>query len=202
MKIIGVTGSIAAGKTILSQSLAHNRRGAIFNADKAIHQLLETEAATKICELFPTVRNPKSEKLTVNRKKLGEIVFSDNDALGQLEKILHPMVKQKILAFIKKAYIQNHKFIILDIPLLFENKLDKYCDIIVLADVPNYVQKRRLEKIRKLDLEIQKSILSRQLSLQEKRKYIKKYSGIIVRMNQDIASVRRQVLHIKKELKI
>ena len=202
MKIIGVTGSIAAGKTILSESLAHNRGRVLFSADKAIHQLLETDAALRICELFPTVQNPKKEKLKINRKKLAKIVFSDSAALAQLEKILHPMVKQKILAFIKKAYIQNHKFIILDIPLLFENKLHKYCDIIILADVPDYVQKRRLEKIRKLDLETQKSILSRQLSLQEKRKYIKKYSGIIVRMNQDIASVRRQVLHIKKELKI
>ena len=202
MKIIGVTGSIAAGKTILSQSLAYNRGGAIFNADKAIHDLLETNASVKICELFPMVRNPQPEKLKINRKKLAKIVFSNSAALAQLEKILHPMVKQRILSFIKKAYIQNYKFIILDIPLLFENKLEKYCDIIILADVPDYVQKRRLEKIRKLDLQTQKSILSRQLSLQEKRKYIKKYSGIIVRMNQDIASVRRQVLHIKKELKI
>ena len=202
MKIIGVTGSIAAGKTILSQSLAHDRGGAIFNADKAIHELLETDASLRICELFPTVQNPKSATLKINRKKLGKIVFSDSHALSQLEKILHPMIKQKILSFIKKAYIQNYKFIILDIPLLFENKLEKYCDIIILADVPDYVQKRRLEKIRKLDLQTQKSILSRQLSLQEKRKYIKKYSGIIVRMNQDIASIRRQVIHIKKELKI
>ena len=191
MIIIGITGSIASGKSSLVRLL--NRRGiAIFDADKIVHQLIEAEAFASISAKFPSaIANNK-----VNRKKLGEIVFSDKKSLQILEDILHPLVRKKLHHAIKQAYLRRHDMILLDIPLLFENRLHRLCHHVILADILPYLQKRRLIKIRKLPEVIYQSIIAKQMPLHQKRKLADKR----IFMNLEYGKNKRQAVDLRQKI--
>ena len=191
MIIVGITGSIASGKSSLVR-LLKNRGIAVFDADKTVHQLIETEAFLSIVEKFPSVIADNK----VNRKNLGEIVFSDKKSLQILEDILHPLVRQKLHRAIKQAYLRRHDMILLDIPLLFENHLHKLCHHVILADILPYLQERRLIKIRKLSTEIYQSIIAKQMPLHEKRKLADKR----IFMNLEYGKNKRQAVDLRKKI--
>ena len=191
MIIIGITGSIASGKSSLVRLLT--RRGiAIFDADKIVHQLIETEAFELIAKNFPSV----IEKNKVNRKKLGEIVFNDKKLLQILENILHPLVRNKLHRAIKQAYLRRHDMILLDIPLLFENQLHRFCHHVILADILPYLQERRLIKIRKLSAAIYQSIIAKQMPLHQKRKLADKR----IFMNLEYGKNKRQAVDLRQKI--
>ncbi len=191
MYIIGITGSIATGKTTLAKTFL--RRGAVvFDADKQIHQLLKNKATQPILEMFPQIGEQESGKIQINRKKLGKIVFADITALQKIEAILHPMLYQEMKKFMREAYCKKYDFVILDIPLLFEKNMARYCDLVILADVPAYIQKMRLEQKRHLDLKTQKMILSQQMPLDKKRKY----ADIMIPMNLPFGIIKRKMIAI------
>ena len=191
MIIIGITGSIASGKSSLVRLL--NRRGiAIFDADKIVHQLIEGEAFASISAKFPSA----IESNKVNRKKLGEIVFSDKKSLQILEDILHPLVRKKLHRAIKQAYLRRHDMILLDIPLLFENNLHRLCHHVILTDILPYLQERRLIKIRKLPTKIYQSIIAKQTPLHQKRKLADKK----IFMNLEYGKNKRQAVDLRKKI--
>ncbi len=197
MRIIGITGSIASGKTSLVK-LLKNRSISIFNADKIAHHLLNHEALPMVLELFPDVAERNHHQITtINRQKLAKIVFSDEKSLAQLEKIMHPLVRKKMFAFIKQSFIQRRSLILLDIPLLFENKLYGYCDDVILADILPHIQKRRLQMIRKMPENLQKSVLKKQMPLHEKRKH----TNDIIFMNLERGLNKRQAIALLQKIK-
>ena len=191
MIIVGITGSIASGKSSLVRLL--KRRGiAIFDADKTVHQLIENEAFALIAENFPSAIDANR----INRKKLGEIVFSDGQSLKNLENILHPLVRQKLHRAIKQAYLRRYDMILLDIPLLFENHLHRFCHHVILADILPYLQERRLIKIRKLSALIYQSIIAKQMPLHDKRKLTDKR----IFMNLEYGKNKRQAVDLRKKI--
>ena len=191
MIIIGITGSIASGKSSLVR-LLKRRNIAIFDADKIVHDLLEVEALPIISNRFPsTIANNK-----VNRKKLGEIVFNNKQKLQILENILHPLVRQKLHCAIKQAYLRRHDMILLDIPLLFENNLHRLCHYVILADILPYLQERRLIKTRKLPQAIYRSIIAKQMPLHQKRKLADKR----VFMNLEYGQNKRQAIDLRQKI--
>ncbi len=191
MIIVGITGSIASGKSSLVRLL--KRRGiAVFDADKIVHELIENEAFKTISARFPSVI--VSNK--VNRKKLGEIVFTDKKSLQILENILHPLVRQKLHHAIKQAYLRRYDMILLDIPLLFENRLHRFCHHVILADILPYLQERRLIKIRKLSKAIYQSIIEKQMPLHDKRKLTDKR----IFMNLEYGKNKRQAVDLRQKI--
>ena len=196
MIIVGITGSIATGKTTLAKIFAH-RGLKIFNADKAVHHLINHQAKPALLKTFPQIAD-NTNKQNIDRKKLADCVFSNHDDFNRLEEILHPLVRQQMLKFIKQAQLNRCKMVILDVPLLFENGLHRLCDYVIVADVPLYIQKKRLQSLRKLSLQRQQVIATRQLSLMEKRKY----ADILIPMNNHYVYLARKIINVRQKIRL
>ncbi len=141
-KIIGITGGLATGKSYVSRILLENlgNKAILFDADKMVHELFihNQEVINLIGKQFPAV----VKKQQIDRGFLGEIVFNDPQKLTKLEQIIHPFVEEEL----KKHFEQNTSdFIILDVPLLFETNLHKYCQHIILTICERKVQIKRVE---------------------------------------------------------
>lgn len=135
--IIGITGGTGCGKTTLLNIIAE-KGGLILDCDAIYHQLLTTDAALlgAIEARFPgTV-----EQGTLQRKKLGAIVFSDEAALLDLNRITHSAVKAEVLRRLESA----PKLAAIDAIALFEGGLAELCDITVAVTAPTEVRIQRL----------------------------------------------------------
>lgn len=140
MIIIGLTGSIATGKTYVGRCFA--KLGAkVFNADATVHELLTYggKAVKPVREAFPT----SYDEGCISRKKLGAIVFGDSKKREKLESIIHPLVVKEREEFINEAKKQKAFLVILEIPLLFESKVKTICDYRVVTIVDPKIQKER-----------------------------------------------------------
>lgn len=137
--IIGITGGTGCGKTTLLNEIAR-RGGLILDCDAIYHELLGTDGQmlSKIEERFPgTV-----EQGVLNRKKLGELVFSDEQALLDLNGITHGAVKEEILRRLE----QTPEFAAIDAIALFEGGLSELCDVTVAVTAPTAQRIARLMK--------------------------------------------------------
>lgn len=126
MKIIGLTGSIAMGKTTVLKIFQGHRGCAVFDSDDVVHALYcDTKAQEfqKIKKVFPKAYDPKKKE--INRKTLSQIIQKNPRERETLEKIVHPYVRKKQWKFIKRARKEGLKIAVLDIPLLFETNADR-----------------------------------------------------------------------------
>lgn len=192
MKIIGLTGSIAMGKSTVSDFF--KQAGiSVFNADEVVHQLYESEPTLSlIARTFPTV----IENGKVNRLKLSEILINNSEQLQTIEKIIHPLVKKKEKEFIDTAHKRGEKLVVLEIPLLFETKSEKHVDIVVVVSAPPEVQKRRVMIRPNMNEKKFTFINSRQISDEKKRER----ADFIIDTGKDLENTRRQVFCLIKTL--
>ena len=140
MIVIGLTGSIATGKTFVARCFA--KLGAkVFYADEAVHELLTYggKAVRRVREVFPI----SYDEGCINRKKLGAIVFDDSVSRKKLEDIMHPLVLQMREKFIVEAKKQRVSVVVLEIPLLFESRIKSTYDHVITTIADPKVQKTR-----------------------------------------------------------
>ena len=140
MYILGLTGSIGMGKSTAAR--AFRLCGvAVFDADAAVHNLLgpKGRAVKAVSLAFPSA----VENNVVNREVLGSIVYDNKQALSKLESILHPLARRQQLKFLRQNAKARNKLVVLDIPLLFEKRLDRFCDAVVVVTAPGFLQKIR-----------------------------------------------------------
>ena len=143
MKVLGLTGSIGMGKSLVAAML--RRRGiAVFDSDRAVHNLLAPngKAFETVALTFPESWDKKHH--LINRRKLGEIIFVDPTAKSKLEAILHPLVTHEQKRFILKSRRMGRKNIALDIPLLFETGGERKCDKVICVTAPYFLQRQRV----------------------------------------------------------
>lgn len=144
--IIGLTGGIAAGKSTVARILA-SLGAYIINADKIGHNILDRNknAYDEVIDEFGGNILKKSGK--IDRKKLGEIVFSDKDKLKKLENITHPYIIKEIKYETNEKDKEFHH-LVLDVPLLFETGLENIVDVswVVVCS-----QEKQIERITKRD---------------------------------------------------
>src|SRR6185369_11468671 len=139
MFVIGLTGSIAMGKSTTARLFAEEGVP-VHDADAAVHRLYEGEAAPPIEAAFPRVT--KGGK--VDRAALGQRVAGDQPALRRLEQIVHPLVRATEMRFLDEAQASGVPIVVLDIPLLFETGGDQRVDAVVVASAPDEMQRARL----------------------------------------------------------
>lgn len=165
MIVIGLTGSIATGKSTVARMIVRYQVP-VFDADKVAHQLMEpgTQAFQDIQEAFPEAINHG----VVDRKALGQIVFADANAREKLEAIIHPRVRQAELQFITAARLQRRKAVLLDIPLLYESGADALCDLVLVTYCPLFMQRKRAMQRGGMSEEKFGRILRSQMTQQEK----------------------------------
>ena len=135
--IIGITGGTGCGKTTLLNLIA-DRGGLILDCDAIYHELLKTDKAmlSAIDARFPGV----IEDGSLNRKKLGSIVFADEAALLDLNAITHAAVKKEVLRRLESS----PKLAAIDAIGLFEGGLAELCDVTVAVTAPTEDRVRRL----------------------------------------------------------
>ena len=168
-KIIGITGSIGMGKSTISSMLT--KLGIpVFDSDKQVSKILEnnTKIIAKIALKWPYAVIIKNSEKSVNKKVLGDIVFSNLSDKIFLENLIHPIVHQKRDLFIQQNL--GNYLIALDVPLLFETKFHKICDFIFLANAKNETQMSRVLKRKNMTHEKFDLIKKNQLTNEERMK--------------------------------
>ena len=186
MFVIGLTGSIAMGKTTTARLFAE-AGVPVHDADAAVHKLYEGEAAPQIEAAFPGVT--KGGK--VDRIALGQRVVGDASALQRLESIVHPLVRAAETKFLNDAEHRGAPIVVLDIPLLFETGGDSRVDATVVVSAPAEMQRARALE-RGLGAARLEALLARQMPDAEKRRR----ADFVVDSGQGIDHARAQVRQI------
>jgi dephospho-CoA kinase len=162
--VIGLTGNIATGKSVVRKMLEHLGAYGI-DADALAHRAIAKDAPG----YQPVIDTFGSWILTqegqIDRTKLGKIVFSDVEALEKLEAIIHPLVRQAIDLLIRRA---GQKIIVIEAIKLLEGELRQACDNIWVTTTPMEIQLRRLRLKRGLSAEAARQRIAAQPTQAEK----------------------------------
>ena len=186
MFVIGLTGSIAMGKTTTARLFA-DEGVPVHDADAAVHKLYAGEAAGLIEVAFPG----STRSGTVDRVQLGKQVTGDPTALRRLEEIVHPLVRNAERKFLREAEIAGTKVVVLDVPLLFETGGEGRVDATVVVSAPAELQRERVLE-RGISLEWLEALLGRQMPDAEKRRR----ADFVVDSGQGVEHARAQVRQI------
>jgi dephospho-CoA kinase len=165
MLILGLTGSIGMGKSTTAKLFAE-AGVPVYDADAAVHQLYEGEAAPAIEAAFPGTTAAGK----VDRAKLSADVVHDPAAMRRLEEIVHPMLGASRQKFFDDAEAAGVPVVVVDVPLLFETGGEKRVDAVVVVTTSPELQRERVLARGMMDEEKFNSILARQLPDAEKRK--------------------------------
>ena len=170
MKIIGLTGGIASGKSTVATEL-RKQNVPVFDADEVSRNAVAkgSKGLALVAEAFGT------EYLTadggMDRAKISQLVFSDKEALKTLEGILHKIVWDEAEAFLAEARVKNEKLAVLDVPLLIECKWHERVDCVWLVAVSKEQQIKRAMIRSGMTEEEVKARIAAQMSLEDKKKF-------------------------------
>ncbi|EEJ72758.1 dephospho-CoA kinase [Lactobacillus ultunensis] len=165
--VLALTGGIATGKSTADQFFK-NKNIPVIDCDQIAHDLMKPQNASwlAIKEHFgPAYLNADQ---TINRKKLGQLVFSNQNALDQLNQLTHPLIFAKTIQKIKEY--QKQKLVILDAPVYFESGMDKkkLADGVLVITLPQKMQLARLKKRNGLTDKEARIRIDSQMSLAKK----------------------------------
>ena len=169
---IGLTGGIASGKTTITNYIRKHKNITILDADNFSRELIKpnTYGYKKILDYFGNkiIDNKNNSEREINRKLLRKIIFKNSENKEWIEKLLHPLIKQKMIEGCSQY--KNNQTIVLVIPLLFEAKFEDICTEIWLVKCPKEIQKNRLITRDKISEKEAYGLINVQLSFEEKRK--------------------------------
>jgi len=165
MRILGLTGSIAMGKSAASRTF--RRLGIpVHDADHEVHLLIGRGGRA-----VPAIRAAFPEAVAggaVDRKALGNRVFADPAALDRLEKIIHPLVRQSQRRFLARH--RRRALVVLDVPLLFEKENQRRCHAVMVVTASKPIQRQRVMRRAGMTEAKFAQILSHQMPDAEKRR--------------------------------
>ncbi len=191
MIILGLTGSIGMGKSTTADFFKALNIP-VFDADATVHNLYETELVEPIAKIFPkAVLDHK-----IDRNLLAKEVLDNPDAMNQLENIVHPVIRSYQEIFIKNERAKKTPLVVLDLPLLFEKKLEQTVDKILLVTAPFEIQRERVLSRKNMNKEKFQKILNRQIPDSEKRKK----ADFIIETHKGLNHAKDQVSSIVKNL--
>lgn len=190
---VGLTGGIGAGKSEVSRRLAE--AGAVLvDADKIAREVVEpgTEGlAAVVAEFGEDVLRPDG---SLDREKLGAIVFADAERRTALNAIVHPLVGKRSMELFEAA--PEDAVVVYDVPLLAEGDRAGDFDLVVVVDAPEEVQVRRLVADRGMSEEQARARIAAQAT-RERRRAI---ADVVIDNSGDLAALERQVDELWKTL--
>ena len=186
MFVIGLTGSIAMGKSTTARLFAEEGVP-VHDSDATVHALYAGEAVAPVEAAFPGVTRDGR----IDRTALGERVVGDAPALRRLEQIVHPLVREAGTKFLKDAEAKGATVAVLDIPLLFETGGESRVDATVVVSAPAEMQRARVLE-RGVTPEKLEALLARQMPDAEKRRR----ADFVVDSAHGIEHARTQVRQI------
>ncbi len=169
MKIIGITGGIASGKTTISNFL--KMKGfAVHNSDGVVKNIYTNPSITFIRYLKKINLKSSINGKKINKKIIREEIFNNKNKRRKLEKFIHNKVKESREHFLKTNRKKKTKIVILDIPLLFEAKLNDVCDYVILLYLPKKLKIQRAMVRRGMTKDVLLKLIKSQLSDSYKKK--------------------------------
>lgn len=164
--VVGLTGSIGMGKSAVSEMI--RRTGVpVWDADAAVHELYRPggKAVAPVGERFPEAIVDGG----VDRDALSRQVLGNNDAIKDLEHIVHPLVGEHRQSFFAQAEADGHDLVVVDVPLLFETGGNERMDHVVVVSASAEQQRERVLARPGMTAAKFEAILSRQVPDAEKR---------------------------------
>lgn len=167
MKWIGLTGGIACGKSTVAEHL-RSKGWVVVDADEQAHLVLRPGESgyQAVVNYFGSII--LNADRTINRSKLGVLVFSDKSKLDFLEKTIHPIVQDRVQKERLELEAQGHLVSFYDVPLLFEKNLEFQFDDIIVVACSEKVQIERLIKRNGLSIDQVRQRIAAQMSVVDK----------------------------------
>ena len=188
MKRIGILGDIGSGKSYVAKNFGYP----VFNADEEVGKLYK-----KNRKIFNKLKKTLPKYITsfpINKKEITSAILSNKVNLKKIIKIVHYEIRKKMNIFLNKN--KNKKIIILDIPLLLENRINKKNDILIFVQANRLKVMKRLKQRANYNLKLLNKFKKIQLSLD----YKKKKSRFIIKNNFTNKSVKKDIKYILKEI--
>jgi dephospho-CoA kinase len=185
---IGILGDIGSGKSFVAKKFGYP----VFNADIEVSKLYQKEKKifTKLKKKLPKY----IFSFPIKKKEISKAILANNSNLKKIVKIVHPEIRRKMKFFIKKN--KNKKLVILDIPLLLENKINNKRDVLIFVQAHKKDIIKRLKKRENFNFKLLNKFKKIQLSLD----YKKKISRFIIKNNFTSRSIKRDVQYILKQI--
>ena len=185
---IGILGDIGSGKSYVARNFGYP----VFNADYEVAQLYQRNKKifTRLKKILPKYFH----SFPIKKGEISNAILTNKNNLNKIVKIVHIEVRKKMNLFLRKN--KNKKIVILDIPLLLENKINKKKDILV------FVQSKKLEIVKRLKKRknFNHKLLKKFKSIQYSTNYKKKKSDYIIRNNFTKKSINSGIRNILKEI--
>ena len=185
---IGILGDIGSGKSFV----ARNFNYPVFNADEEVGKLYKKskKTFTKLKKILPKY----IFSYPLDKREISKAILANKNNLKKIVKVVHLEVRKKMNIFLKKN--KNKKIIILDIPLLLENKINKKKDILVFIDS----KKIEIEKRLKKRLNFNRKLINKFKKIQFSSSYKKKKSNFIIKNNFKKKSINKSIKKILNEI--
>ena len=185
---IGILGDIGSGKSYVAQNFGYP----VFNADDEVAKLYKTDK--KIFKKLNKILPKYFVSFPIEKKTVLNSILANNDNLKKIIKIVHLEIRKQMNFFLKKH--SKQKIVILDIPLLLENKINKKKDILVYIDSKKSEILKRLKKRKNFNSKLLKKFKKIQLSSH----YKKKKSQFIIKNNFTKRTVKENIKRILKDI--
>jgi len=185
---IAVVGDIGSGKSYVAKQFGYP----VFNADTAVIQLYKKNR--KCFEKLKKILPKYIISFPVNKKEISKAIIDDKNNLKKIVKIIHPEVRVSMNNFLHQN--KSKKIVVLDIPLLIENKINKKKDVLIFVDAKKKEINKRLKKRPNYNLEMFKKLKKLQLPLEVK----KKRSNFTIKNNFRSSSIKKSVRILKRKI--
>ena len=185
---IGIMGSIGSGKTFVAKLFKYP----VFIADNEVRNIYKN---SKVC--FKRLKKKLPDYITtfpVKKSELINAINNDKKNLNIISSIVHPLVRKKMQNFIKKN--KNGKIVVLDVPLLIENKLNKEKDVLIFVKSSKSKILARLKRRKAFNKQIFKSLKENQIVLSKK----KKLANYIVDNNFPLNIMKKKINLLKQKI--
>lgn len=195
MKVIGLTGNIASGKSVVSQFLKE------FGAEVIdLDSLAKSLQDSNYLGVIDKIKQTFGDKVILydnilNRKLLAKIVFHDKEQLKKLNDIMIPVLTEKLISEIEKHKKMGTEFLVLDAAILFEAGWDKLADITIVIYTPKELQLKRLIEREQIDEFEALARIKAQMPIEEK---IKK-ANIVIENTGTIEELKEKVMEVWKK---
>jgi dephospho-CoA kinase len=185
---IGILGNIGSGKSYIAKNFGYP----VFNADLEVGKLYKKNKKTfkKLNKILPNY----IYSFPVNKSELSEAILANKSNLNKIVKIVHLEIRKRMTIFLRKN--KNKKIVILDIPLLLENKINKKKDILVFVESKKLDILQRLKKRSNFNKELYRKLHNIQLPL----KYKKKKSKFVIKNDFTNKSAKRAIKNILSKI--
>ena len=186
---IALIGDIGSGKSFVANNFGYP----VFNADLEVSKLYKKDRKifNKLKKILPKYFN----SFPIDKNEVSKAILSQSNNLKKIVKIVHLEIRKKMKIFLKKNI--NKKIVILDIPLLLENKINKKKDILIFVDSKKSEILKRIKKRKNFNPKLLKKFKSIQLSIE----YKKRKSQFVIKNNFTKRTVLMYVKNILKILK-